>query len=238
MLLLHRHPRLSLVFMVSVVAVYCGGGENVGPPPPGSLEITTTTDGVEQDADGYSVQIDGGAIQPIGVQATITRSQVTPGTHTVQLGEMAANCTVAGDNPRTVTVTPGEATTLSFAVSCTATTGSLSITSATSGPSPDADGYTILIDGAERQTLAPNATVSISGLTAGDHLVGLNGLAANCQIQGDNARTVTIVGGENTSVGYTIGCVTPPSEVGSLRLMTTTTGPDADANGYSFKVDA
>jgi hypothetical protein len=151
---------------------------------------------------------------------------------------MAANCSVAGDNPRTVTVTAGETATVIFAISCKATTGSLDITSVTSGLSPDADGYTILIDGAERDALAPNAAVTISGLTAGDHVLGLNGVAANCQIQGDNARTVRIAGGENSSVGYTIICVTPPSEVGNLRVVTTTTGPDADANGYSFKVDA
>lgn len=238
MLLLRRYRRLCIAFAVSVVALYCGGGENIGPPAPGTLEITTSTSGVEPDADGYSVQIDGGSSQPIGVAATITSSPVTPGTHTVQLGEMAANCSVAGDNPRTVTVTAGETTTVSFAISCKATTGSLSITSVTNGFSPDADGYTVLIDGTEREALAPNAAVTISGLTAGDHLLGLNGVAANCQIQGDNVRTVTIAGGENTSVGYSISCATPPSEAGSLRVVTTTSGTDADANGYSFTVDA
>jgi hypothetical protein len=235
---LRRYRRLCIAFAISVFALYCGGGENVGPPPPGTLEITTSTNGVEQDADGYSVQIDGGSSQPIGVAATITSSQLTPGTHTVQLGETAANGTVAGDDPRTVTVTAGETTTVSFAVSCKATTGSLSITSATTGPSPDADGYTVLIDGAERDALAPNAAVTIDGLTAGDHQLGLNGVAANCQIQGDNARTVTIPGGENTGEAYTISCVAPPPDVGSLRVVTTTSGPDADVNGYSFKVDA
>src|SRR4051812_36532299 len=114
---LHRYRRLSMAFAVSALALYCGGGEDVGPPAPGTLEITTSTSGPEPDADGYSVQIDTGSMQPIGVEATITSAQVTPGPHTVQLGEIADNCSVAGDNPRTITVTAGETTTVGFTVS-------------------------------------------------------------------------------------------------------------------------
>ena len=239
MLRLHRSPRLTLALAVSAAAVHCGGGEGVTvPPAPGTLEITTSTSGVEQDADGYSVQIDGGPTRPIGAEATLTTPDVSPGTHTVQLGEVAANCTISGDNPRTVSVSAGETTTVGFAATCNATTGSLSITAATSGPSPDPDGYTISIDGADRGTLAVNAAVTISGLVPGSHLVGLSGVAANCQIQGENAQTVTISAGANASVVYTITCATPPPGAGSLRVITTTSGPDADADGYTFKVDA
>jgi hypothetical protein len=237
MLLLHRYSRLTIAFAVSVVAVYCGGGENIGPPAAGTLEITTATSGVELDADGYSVQIDGGSVQTVGVEATITTPQVTPGTHTVHLGGLAANCSVAGDNPRSVTVTSGATTTVSFAVTCRATTGSLTITSATSGQSPDVDGYTISIDGVERGTLAANAAVTISGLTPGTHPIALGGVAGNCQIQGDNARTVTITAGADASVVYTIACVTPPAGAGDLRIITATSGPDPDSDGYTFRVD-
>ncbi|HEX2249822.1 MAG TPA: Ig-like domain-containing protein, partial [Gemmatimonadales bacterium] len=237
MLLLHRYRRLFTAFTVSVVAVYCGGGDNIGPPAAGTLEITTSTSGVELDADGYTVQIDGGSVQTVGVEATITTRQVTPGAHTVLLGGLAANCSVAGDIPRSVTVTAGETTTVSFEVTCTATTGSLTITSATSGPSPDADGYTISIDGVERGTLSANAAVTISGLTPGTHPVALGGVAGNCQIQGDNARTVTITAGEDASVVYTITCAPPPAGAGDLRIITATSGPDPDQDGYTFTVD-
>lgn len=238
MRLAHRFPRLTFALTISAAALGCDGGGGVTvPPTTGTLEITTSTSGAEQDADGYSVQIDAGPTRGIGGAATLSTADVTAGTHTVQLGEVAANCTVSGDNPRTVSVTAGETTTVSFAVTCNATTGSLSITSATSGPSPDPDGYTISIDGADRGALGVNAAVTISGLVPGSHAVGLSGVAANCQIQGDNLRAVTITAGANARVEYTISCTTPPPGAGSLRITTATSGPDADPDGYAFAVD-
>lgn len=129
MLLPHRCPRLSFALAVSAAAVGCGGGEDVTvPPTTGTLEITTSTSGTEQDADGYSVQIDAGPARAIGAAATLTTTDVTPGNHTVLLGEVAANCTVSGDNPRTVSVTAGETATVSFAVTCNATTPTTDVT--------------------------------------------------------------------------------------------------------------
>jgi hypothetical protein len=195
------------------------------------------TSGVDQDADGYSVQVDGGPAQSIGVAATLTTENVAPGSHAVQLLGLADNCTISGDNPQTVSVSSGETATVDFAVACTASTGALTVTAATSGPSPDADGYAVSIDGTDRGPLASNATVTISALAPGTHLVGLSGLAGNCQVQGDNVRPVTITAGAQAAVTYTIACVAPPAGAGTLRLTSTTTGPDGDADGYTFSVD-
>ena len=49
----------------------CGGGGSTDIALP-SLTITTSTDGVELDADGYSVAVDGGSPQAIGLDATVT----------------------------------------------------------------------------------------------------------------------------------------------------------------------
>jgi len=227
----------ALIVSAAAAAVGCGGSQDVEPGAPGALEITTSSSGVDQDADGYSVQVDAGAVQAIGTAATLTISNVTPGSHTVRLDGIAGNCTVSGDNPRNVSVTAGETTTVSFAVTCTTSTGTLSITAATSGASPDADGYSVLIDGTDRGTLAPNAALTISGLTPGDHSIGLGGVAGNCQIQGDNARSVNIAAGAQASVEYTIVCAAPVPGAGTLRITTTTSGPDADPDGYAIKLD-
>jgi TolB protein len=221
---------------VSAAAVGCGGGESVTPPTTGTLEVTTSTSGAEQDADGYSVQIDAESPRPIGVAATLTIPEVTADDHTVLLGGLAANCAVSGENPRTISVRADETTRVSFAVTCNATTGSLTITSATSGPSPDPDGYTISIDGENRGALGVNAAVTVSGLVPGSHLVGLSGLAANCQILGDNLQPVTITAGANTTVTFTIVCATPPG-AGSLRITTATAGSSLDPDGYTVSVD-
>jgi len=65
--LLHRFPRLTFALTVSARAVGCGGGEGVTvPPTTGTLEITTSTSGAEQDADG-SGRKRPGTSQPIPI---------------------------------------------------------------------------------------------------------------------------------------------------------------------------
>jgi hypothetical protein len=203
-----------------------------------TLEITTSTTGTEPDADGYTVQVDGGAAQTIGASASMQRTDLSAGDHTVRLAGIAPNCSLAGDNPRTVTITAGQTATVSFAVTCGVTTGGLQVTSTTTGPSPDADGFTVTVDGAERGTLGASGAVNVDGLTAGNHVVGVSGVAANCQVQGDNPRTVTITPGTPASIAFTVTCTTAPAGVGTLRVKTTTTGADLDPNGYVLSVDA
>lgn len=90
------------------------------PPGPttGSIRIVTSTTGTLLDPDGYLVALDDGAPQPIGVAASITVADVATGAHTVTLSEVAANCTVEGDNPQPVTVATGATAEVSFAVTC------------------------------------------------------------------------------------------------------------------------
>jgi probable HAF family extracellular repeat protein len=219
-----------------VAAVGCGG-DSLSPPTTGTLEVTTSTGGVELDLDGYSLQIDAEPAQTIGSSGTLQTAAVAPGNHTVQLTGIAANCSAGEANPRTVSIAAGETTTVSFTVSCSATTGSVQVSSSSSGPSPDADGYTLTLDGSEHGTLGPSGAVSVEALQPGDHLVGLSGVAGNCQVQGNNPRTVTVTAGQGAEVTFTVTCSPPPPNVGTLRIAAATTGPDPDPNGYTFAVD-
>jgi Tol biopolymer transport system component len=117
------------------------------------------------------------------------------------------------------------------------TTGSLRITSTISGPTPDEDGYTITFDGTARGALGTSGDVSIDGLEPGEHLVGLSGVAGNCEVIGEHPRTVTVTAGQSVTVGFAVTCVTPPPSAGSLRISTTTTGAELDPDGYSYAVD-
>jgi hypothetical protein len=222
--------------LAALSAMACSS-DSLTTPGTTTLEITTSTTGTELDADGYTVQVDAGAAQTIGASASIERTDLSAGDHTVQLAGMAANCSLAGANPRTVTVAAGQTATVSFAVTCGATTGGLQVTSTTTGPSPDADGFTVTVDGAERGTLGASGAVNVDGLTAGNHVVGVSGVAANCQVQGDNPRTVTITPGTPASIAFTVTCAAPPAGAGTLRVKTATTGADLDANGYTLSVD-
>ena len=98
------------------------------PPPPGTLTITTATSGSDQDPDGYTLTVDGGPAQPIGLSATVTLVDVAAAAHAVELLGVAANCTVTGGAQRSVEVPGGGTAEVAFAIVCAPTTGSMAIT--------------------------------------------------------------------------------------------------------------
>jgi hypothetical protein len=226
-----------LVVGLSLGFAGCGGESLTIPPSTGTLQITTTTVGSDLDPDGYTLQVD--ALQPeaIGTTATVSVEELTPGAHNVVLTGLAGNCSVAGDNPRSVTIAVGQTTTAAFDVTCGGTTGSLEITTQTNGLVPDADGYAVSLDGTDRGPIAANAVLTLSNLPPGGHVVGLTGVAANCHVEGDNLRAVTITAGATATLTFAVTCVQPPPVVGVLQIQTITTGPSPDPDGYQFAVD-
>jgi Tol biopolymer transport system component len=82
------------------------------------VEVTTATTGDDLDGDGYFVSVAGGAPETIGIDATRTFRDVAVGARGVGLTGVAENCTVAGGNPRDVTVTAGATAATQFDVAC------------------------------------------------------------------------------------------------------------------------
>ena len=212
-------------------------GEDITEPSKSTLEVNTSTDGVERDQDGYTLQMDAAQAQTIGSAATLRITELVPGNHVLQLGGAAANCTIAGENPRVVNIPSGETATVSFQVTCHATISSLQVSATTAGPSPDPDGYAITIDGTGAGTVGQNDEISLSSIPPGDHLIGLGGVTGNCQVEGENPRNVTLVPGESASADFAVSCAEPPPEAGSVRLTMTTTGADLDPDGFIFTLD-
>jgi Tol biopolymer transport system component len=219
-----------------LVLLSCSGDDLVSPTT-GSIAITTSTTGTEPDPDGFAISVNDGAEIAIGANGSHQVNDLPAGSHLVRLGGMAANCTIEGENPRAVSVEAGATATVQFNVTCGPTTGSLTITTSTSGTSPDPDGYTITLDGTDHGALGVNNTVTLDGIAAGDHAVGLSGVTGNCQVQGDNPRTVTLTAGASAAAAFAINCAAPPANAGSLRIITSTTGADPDPDGYAFTVD-
>ena len=218
------------------LAVACGG-DSVNAPGTATLEITTTTTGVEPDPDGYMLQVDAGEPRAIGAGATLQIPDVAPGNHAILLAGVAPNCTVQEENPHTVTLAAGQTAAVSFAVTCAATTGGLQVTAATTGPSPDADGYALTVDGTDQGTIGANGTLPLDGLTPGEHSIGLGAVAGNCLVQGENPRIVSVASGTTLDVAFAVTCSPPTPGSGIIRIQTTTTGSDPDPNGYTFAVD-
>jgi hypothetical protein len=92
---------------------------DVMPPPPttGDLTVTTTTGGTGSDPNGYTLSVDG-ATQPIAMNDTRTITGLVAGNHSVGLSDVASNCVVSGQNPRTVAVSAGNTAQTTFAVTC------------------------------------------------------------------------------------------------------------------------
>jgi hypothetical protein len=225
-----------LRWSIPFAALACGGGGGTDVPLP-SLTVTTTTAGVELDPDGYSMTIDALPGQTIGVSASVTVDRLPDGPHSVTLNGIAANCVVDGDNPKSVTTSANVTATLAFAVNCAASTATLTVTTATTGTSPDPDGYTLSVDEVARGPIGNAETLDITGLTPGAHSVGLSGLAANCQVSGDNPVRFSAVGGQTATASFAITCTTIQPGTGSIQVTTSTSGTPPDPDGYSLSVD-
>ncbi len=237
------NPR-TVSLIAGLVAATTFSVSCTAPPTTGSLSVTTATSGAsgDVDPDGYSVTLDGTTSRAIGDNATTTFSELAPGSHTVVVSGVAANCTVSGGTSRTVSVTAGTTVSTSYAVSCAPTgggTGSLTVTTATSGASGDLDpdGYTVSVDGgAASQPIPDNGSVTFTG-PAGDHTVALSGVAANCSVGGANPRTVTVPSGGTVSTTFSVSCAPTGGGTGSLTVTTSTTGSNLDPDGYTITID-
>ncbi|HEY7613768.1 MAG TPA: hypothetical protein VH764_12285 [Gemmatimonadales bacterium] len=231
------------LILAAAVALYpaCGGGDGGGltEPTTGALQVVTNTSGAEPDQDGYTLMVDQVETGAIGSAAQRTIAELEAGAHEIALTGVSANCEVQGQNPRTVSVVAGETVNETFAVVCVLpppVTGGLSVTTTTSGVSPDPDGYTVTVDGTEAGALAAVGTLTLRDLAAGDHAVGLAGVAANCAVEGTNPRTVAVVPGAVVSVAFGIECQAPPPAAGTLTVTTITGGDGADPDGYAFAI--
>ena len=216
----------------------CGGGADVAVGPElGTLEITTATSGPEPDADGYTVSLDGATPEAIGTNATARHADLAVGSHTVALSGLAQNCTATGGATLAVNVTANTVAPAAFAIACAPTTGTIQVTIASTGAPADPDGYQLLLDGAANQTVATSATLTLPTIAPGAHTVGLGSVADNCQVQGDNPLSVTVVAGQTVTASLSVTCAAPPPATGTLRVTTHTSGPEQDADGYAVSVD-
>jgi hypothetical protein len=120
-----------MLFIVIGLITSCGSDSNsTGPdsspdsdpdpdpePTTGTVEITTSTSGDDQDGDGYKVTL-GNNEKDISSNETILFDNVDEGSYDAELSNIAGNCSVNGDNPRTITVTAGETTSATFEIQC------------------------------------------------------------------------------------------------------------------------
>lgn len=209
---------LSGLSLTVVLAFACG--EPPTAPSHGSVQVSVRTDGGDPDTDGYTLVINDER-RPLGaVYATAGPIRLAAGTHTVSITDVAPNCLVSGQHPRSVTVGGGQEVQLEFVIDC-ATTGLEIIISAT-GDNVPLEFVAYVGDETARRIPASTPLV-VSRLQAGTRLLRF-ALAEHCAIVGGADRTttaVTVVNRVVTRVTVELACrlVIRPEKIAFVRVV-------------------
>jgi hypothetical protein len=100
----------------------------------------------------------------------------------------------------------------------------LQITTATTGSDLDPDGYGATIDGGAPIAIGINDTLIVGDAGAGQHVLGLSGIASNCRLEGSGNDTVTVVADSTITAGFTVTCSAP--QTGSIAKWTAAPQPN------------
>jgi hypothetical protein len=167
--------------------------------PLGSLTVTTTTTGPVPDPDGYAIQLDGGAELPIAANGSLMLTDVAPGAHSLLLVGLAGNCTVEGENPRSVEAVAGTPTSVGFGITCVLVP--LTFREMTSGTTADL----AEVWGSSASDVFAVGEVETDG---GENVAGVilhyDGTAWQPQLQEDDLRFRAVWGSSATDV-YAVG---------------------------------
>jgi Tol biopolymer transport system component len=112
--------------------------------------------------------------------------------------------------------------------------GTVVVTVATTGADRDADGYALTLDGTGARPVEPGGRAVLTEVSPGRHTLALGGLAANCGVDGQNPRVITVATTDTTEVSLTVACA---AVTGALRIASVTTGFRPDSDGYQVAVD-
>jgi hypothetical protein len=214
---------LSLMLLAAVSS--CGDGG--GPEPDGTLLVSTSTAGTEPDRDGYVLTLDGA--DPVALEpADTAQIGASSGSHLLRLLGVAEHCVVAPGAQLEVDVLPQSMTEVAFEVTCTETAARITVV--TTGVDRDANGYRVVVDGTDRGPAPINGTV-LTRLAAGPHTIALQGLAANCGLDGQSSHTVAIGPSQVLAVEFAVVC---NATTGVIEVSLAT---GAEEGAYEARVD-
>jgi Tol biopolymer transport system component len=164
------------------------------------LNVKVTASGGDVDLDGYSVIVDDQRrrINDNEVQSFI----VSSGTHEVRLIDVAENCSVAGDNPRSVSVDPASIVQVAFQVACVPT--GLVITTRTTGVDVP-DTYRVSVNNQGPVIISSNGFNVVSRLPAGATTVTLL-VSDNCTISGGSRLDIVVISKSVSPVAFDVTC--------------------------------
>jgi hypothetical protein len=200
----------------------------------GVVKVQATFAGLSPDTNGYQVRLDDGAPTLLMPTGTAVFPGVSGGSHSVDLGDVAANCSPSGSSHADVMVPVGgmarDTGRVTFHVTCTSTSGWVRVSAVATGTNPDPS-VLVLIDNGVPLPLATGVGAIVTYLPPGNHLVQLSGIAPNCGVMGANPVNAMVVTGDTTDVAFSLACAAT-----SIQVTTVTTGVNPDTT-FQVAVD-
>lgn len=181
----------------------CGG--DATEPQTGAISASLIVSGSLPDADGCTILVQGVGAQSVLSGESHVFGALPTGSYTVMIFDLAFNCSVQGEESRSVSVTAGATTPVSFSVECP-DLGSIEVRTTTTESDLDPGGYTVLVNSADAGRIGPNDTLVVGGLAVGRHEVRLTGLARPCAVGGPHPITASVLERGVTVVDFRVGC--------------------------------
>lgn len=210
---------LALVSGFAACGQTVGPGGPVGPEPPvepgpavpGTLEVTVTVNGARPDPDGYAVVIalasedmpgPGVPVEPAG--GTVRFPDLEPGSHTVRLENLAANCSVGGGSARLFTIASDRTSRVNFVVWCPGP-GALLVKTVSEGVDLNPGGYALAIEATSvrDEHIGANDSLHIRAEDVSPEpvwIVRLSQVPDNCLLQSEVTPGQAIVSSEPLKV--------------------------------------
>ncbi|MGB5302833.1 MAG: hypothetical protein WBP17_06785 [Gemmatimonadota bacterium] len=182
-----------------------GCGDDATEPQTGAIRASLIVSGALPDADGCTILVQGSALQLLLPGESHVFGALPTGDHTVIISDLAFNCFVQGEESRSVSVTAGATTPVSFSVECP-DLGSIEVRTTTAEWELDPNGYDVLVDGAVGGRIGPNDTLVVDGLAVGLHAVRLTALARPCAVRFHQPITANVLEGGVTVIDFKVDC--------------------------------
>lgn len=231
-------PLFRAVCLALVAA--CGDDNPVANRPPttgmSTILITLLTTGSLPDPNGYRIVLDQSITHIVtAAEAASLSLTVVPGTHSIELTDVAENCLVSGGHSRVIATSAHGTTGVSFRVNCPRL-ATLRIRTSTSGTSPDTDGYLLSIDGASKGTIGAQDSVVFDDLQPSFYQVRLSSVVGNCSVSGGSTRPIILGDGALETVDFVIGCVPRIDDLpGETLVVSARSVQDDDFNLYVLR---
>lgn len=114
---LRRRPLFTLAALALAACSESGPGASGPAPTTGTIQLGVVTTGVGLDDDGYTLTLVGEGSQSIAIDASLSFPDLSPGSYTFELSDLASNCAVVSGS-LVVSVTAGQTTQLTIEVEC------------------------------------------------------------------------------------------------------------------------